>query len=141
MELPPLYLRAPNCRHVTASARSARNRLSFSVIFVASNLPAAGVAELADALDSKSSDRKIVWVRSPPPAVRAGLAALHCEIAWPAFAGRDLTSRARLLSWSPPHHGGWDSSGAECLVLLHSPEILSLNTIGGASIPALRTGK
>jgi hypothetical protein len=30
--------------------------------------PLAGVAELADALDSKSSDRKIVWVRSPPPA-------------------------------------------------------------------------
>jgi len=26
------------------------------------------VAELADALDSKSSDRKIVWVRAPPPA-------------------------------------------------------------------------
>src|SRR6266516_428298 len=26
-------------------------------------------AELADALDSKSSDRKIVWVRSPPPAL------------------------------------------------------------------------
>jgi RNA polymerase sigma factor (sigma-70 family) len=30
----------------------------------------AGVAELADALDSKSSDRKIVWVRAPPPADR-----------------------------------------------------------------------
>ena len=29
----------------------------------------AGVAELADALDSKSSDRKIVWVRTPPPAI------------------------------------------------------------------------
>jgi hypothetical protein len=29
----------------------------------------AGVAELADALDSKSSDRKIVWVRAPPPAI------------------------------------------------------------------------
>ncbi len=29
----------------------------------------AGVAELADALDSKSSDRKVVWVRAPPPAV------------------------------------------------------------------------
>ncbi len=28
------------------------------------------MAELADALDSKSSDRKIVWVRSPPPANR-----------------------------------------------------------------------
>ena len=28
----------------------------------------AGVAELADALDSKSSDRKVVWVRAPPPA-------------------------------------------------------------------------
>jgi hypothetical protein len=35
----------------------------------------AGVAELADALDSKSSDRKIVWVRAPPPAiVRGGIA-------------------------------------------------------------------
>src|ERR1043166_4267046 len=31
-------------------------------------LELAGVAELADALDSKSSDRKIVWVRTPPPA-------------------------------------------------------------------------
>ncbi len=31
-------------------------------------LEKAGVAELADALDSKSSDRKIVWVRAPPPA-------------------------------------------------------------------------
>ena len=29
----------------------------------------AGVAELADAADSKSADRKIVWVRVPPPAV------------------------------------------------------------------------
>jgi hypothetical protein len=26
------------------------------------------VAELADALDSKSSGRKAVWVRAPPPA-------------------------------------------------------------------------
>ncbi len=45
------------------------NRLSFRsnpVIFALSH--AAGVAELADALDSKSSDRKIVWVRAPPPA-------------------------------------------------------------------------
>ena len=30
--------------------------------------PNAGVAELADALDSKSSGRKVVWVRAPPPA-------------------------------------------------------------------------
>jgi hypothetical protein len=29
----------------------------------------AGVAELADALDSKSSGRKAVWVRPPPPAL------------------------------------------------------------------------
>src|SRR5207248_8342486 len=42
-------------------------RLSFRFSFVACSLRA-GVAELADALDSKSSDRKIVWVRSPPPA-------------------------------------------------------------------------
>jgi hypothetical protein len=33
----------------------------------------AGVAELADALDSKSSDRKIVWVRAPPPAFALAL--------------------------------------------------------------------
>ena len=42
--------------------------LSFVARFVESNLAEAGVAELADALDSKSSDRKIVWVRAPPPA-------------------------------------------------------------------------
>ena len=29
----------------------------------------AGVAELADARDLKSRDRKVVWVRSPPPAL------------------------------------------------------------------------
>ena len=29
----------------------------------------AGVAELADAADSKSADRKVVWVRVPPPAL------------------------------------------------------------------------
>ena len=33
--------------------------------------PNAGVAELADALDSKSSDRKVVWVRAPPPAMNS----------------------------------------------------------------------
>ena len=38
-----------------------RRRRSFTIRL-------AGVAELADALDSKSSDRKIVWVRAPPPA-------------------------------------------------------------------------
>jgi hypothetical protein len=35
--------------------------------------PNAGVAELADALDSKSSDRKVVWVRAPPPAMNSQL--------------------------------------------------------------------
>jgi hypothetical protein len=45
-----------------------RKHLSFAAAFVASEFPRAGVAELADALDSKSSDRKIVWVRAPPPA-------------------------------------------------------------------------
>jgi hypothetical protein len=37
-------------------------------IYIACAGGTAGVAELADALDSKSSDRKIVWVRAPPPA-------------------------------------------------------------------------
>ena len=41
----------------------------------------AGVAELADALDSKSSDRKIVWVRAPPPAItRVLLLALTLQL-------------------------------------------------------------
>ena len=40
-------------------------------------IPAAGVAELADALDSKSSDRKIVWVRAPPPALFVGVMELE----------------------------------------------------------------
>src|SRR6266481_5228294 len=35
--------------------------------------PNAGVAELADALDSKSSGRKVVWVRAPPPAMESQL--------------------------------------------------------------------
>ena len=38
--------------------------------FTSSN---AGVAELADALDSKSSGRKAVWVRAPPPAMNSQL--------------------------------------------------------------------
>ena len=44
--------------------------------------PNAGVAELADALDSKSSGRKAVWVRAPPPAVSFGC--------WTLGVGRSL---------------------------------------------------
>jgi hypothetical protein len=50
---------------VTATGRK---RLSFTFESVVSDFPVAGVAELADALDSKSSGRKAVWVRAPPPA-------------------------------------------------------------------------
>ena len=38
----------------------------FSFLIIMS-FPLAGVAELADALDSKSGIRKGVWVRAPPP--------------------------------------------------------------------------
>jgi hypothetical protein len=38
----------------------------------------AGVAELADALDSKSSGRKAVWVRAPPPAILLSMFAFGC---------------------------------------------------------------
>jgi DNA-directed RNA polymerase specialized sigma24 family protein len=44
-------------------------RLSFAAALVGSEFQIAGVAELADALDSKSSGRKAVWVRAPPPAI------------------------------------------------------------------------
>ena len=56
-------------RRVACRRSSFEKRLSFAatvVIFALFHV--AGVAELADALDSKSSDRKIVWVRAPPPA-------------------------------------------------------------------------
>ena len=46
-----------------------RKHLSFTFESVVSDFPVAGVAELADALDSKSSGRKAVWVRAPPPAL------------------------------------------------------------------------
>jgi hypothetical protein len=49
-------------------AATSRKRLSFAFESVVSDFPKAGVAELADALDSKSSGRKAVWVRAPPPA-------------------------------------------------------------------------
>ena len=35
--------------------------------------PGAGVAELADALDSKSGSRMGVWVRAPPPGTQTPL--------------------------------------------------------------------
>ena len=57
---------------VTATGRK---RLSLTFESVVSDFPVAGVAELADALDSKSSGRKAVWVRAPPP---AGLWTLGC---------------------------------------------------------------
>jgi hypothetical protein len=58
--------------HLTAvritGTRLGTAQLSFADALVGSEFQIAGVAELADALDSKSSDRKIVWVRAPPPA-------------------------------------------------------------------------
>ena len=48
------------CREVEVRVRACRFRI-----------PIAGVAELADALDSKSSGRKVVWVRAPPPAMNS----------------------------------------------------------------------
>jgi hypothetical protein len=39
----------------------------------------ADVAELADALDSKSSTRKGVWVRPPPSAPSGGFYLLDCD--------------------------------------------------------------
>ena len=57
---------AVNC---ASTVKSAKTLFFLTVRWI---LPTrAGVAELADALDSKSSDRKVVWVRFPPPAVSA----------------------------------------------------------------------
>ena len=43
---------------------------------------AAGVAELADATDSKSVARKGVWVRSPPPAIVSGKTSVLMGLDW-----------------------------------------------------------
>jgi hypothetical protein len=58
----------------------------------------AGVAELADALDSKSSDRKIVWVRAPPPAMLTGFLVSaqindrHADFFWRLFLCETTTT-------------------------------------------------
>ena len=69
---------------------------------------AAGVAELADALDSKSSDRKIVWVRSPPPARLADLLwateyLVYIDVAHEGTMGYgpNIVKTARIRT---PHH-------------------------------------
>src|SRR6476620_3253568 len=66
--MPPLWLTTLSA----AKRLQNRQRLSFAFDFVVSNF-FAGVAELADALDSKSSGRKVVWVRAPPPAMNSQL--------------------------------------------------------------------
>jgi hypothetical protein len=60
-------------RHPSAGARHAEPVLCYFACVTPAKcetvaFAAAGVAELADALDSKSSTRKGVWVRAPPPA-------------------------------------------------------------------------
>ena len=50
----------------------------------------ADVAELADALDSKSSDRKVVWVRSPPSAGTLYSMIVHAQLHGARFAWRWL---------------------------------------------------
>jgi hypothetical protein len=59
------------------------------------------VAELADALDSKSSDRKIVWVRAPPPADRSCWLSKGKLIAEQQTDSRGATEndRERSLYW------------------------------------------
>ena len=49
----------------------------------------AGVAELADALDSKSSTRKSVWVRTPPPVVDSNRTPLKRSSQTRRNGGRD----------------------------------------------------
>jgi hypothetical protein len=55
------------------------------------------VAELADALDSKSSSRKAVWVRFPPAVPRKFCLSWNSEERWLFRARRPLTRRVYLL--------------------------------------------
>ncbi len=64
-----LFFAKFSVRRAVCRQSSFEKRLSFgAAVVIFARFHAAGVAELADALDSKSSDRKIVWVRAPPPA-------------------------------------------------------------------------
>jgi hypothetical protein len=65
----------------------------------------AGVAELADALDSKSSGREAVWVRAPPPALLIQDSLFPRRIASPIATER--FSRPR----EEKHLRGTESSG------------------------------
>ncbi len=57
------------------------------------------MAELADALDSKSSGRKVVWVRAPPPA------GSRFDIGRSAFRGIKTTEEAG--EWSAELCDAW----------------------------------
>jgi hypothetical protein len=76
--------------------------LSFVAGLVGSKFRIAGVAELADALDSKSSDRKIVWVRAPPPAVRfldkLDFSMRRIAETWRAASGSSFMIAVRMLN-------------------------------------------
>src|SRR5262249_31433712 len=66
-----------------------------------------GVAELADALDSKSSGRKVVWVRAPPPAMKSHFD-LRRSMLSPSMSGvprRDLSFERGRFVWKKafPH--------------------------------------
>src|SRR5207302_2658754 len=71
-----------------------------ALYFQASN---AGVADLADALDSKSSDRKIVWVRAPPPANRLNLSLTRENLS--GIARADFASAQRQTTAAGRIHG------------------------------------
>ena len=62
------------------------------------------MAELADALDSKSSGRKAVWVRAPPPAVSFGCWTLGVRCSKTLIKIGDTSGlRVRLRRKQRPH--------------------------------------
>ena len=92
---PPLRAPTPSrekCAFATPTESLCSEALELRRGLRSFRIPCAGVAELADALDSKSSDRKIVWVRAPPPAQFVGVGWLN--------AARSMAGSASLFACS-----------------------------------------
>ncbi len=90
----------------------------------------AGVAELADALDSKSGTRKSVWVRAPPPVRR--VIAQHHNLRPESKtrpAGR-TASLSRSLEFSAKRTRGRSTKGSRLTVTFLSFVCKKLDRVG-----------
>jgi hypothetical protein len=105
----------------------------------------AGVVKLADAPDSKSGDRKVVWVRFPPPApIFPRRPAPRSVVTWKAFPSpRCYVTRSKRRYNGPapriastenvPHSGRFTAAKVNC-----SPGFTTVSTVFQKSVLCAR---